>query len=150
MKNILLLMFAGLFLVACSGPKGLSEKKLKENNYQQVERFAMDNRILPDQYPMYPDGGLGFVRDARTEQVYPPAMRNQNIKGTVQVEFTIDKKGKVVNERVTQSLHPQADKEALRVIKSLKDWYPAKFQDKFVDCNMGMPFHFDPDGNTAE
>lgn len=148
MRSAMLILFAALFLVSCSGTKKLSDAKLTELNYQEAERFAAENSVLPDQYPMYPDGGLGFVKDMKKEQVYPATMRNSGIKGTVHVAFTVSKDGKIENVIVKESLHPKMDAEAVRVIKTLNKWYPAKFQDKFVDCNMGTPFYFDEKEET--
>lgn len=144
MRSIFLMMFAGLFLVACGSSKGLSEKKLNELNYQQAERFALQERPLPDQYPMYPNGGLGFVKDMKQEQVYPPSLKARGLKGTVQVEFVVDKSGKVKDIVVKESLHPTLDAEAIRVIKTLNKWHPAQLNGKPVDCKMGTPFYFDP------
>lgn len=42
--------------------------------------------------------------------------------GTIQVEFSLDKSGKVKNVKLLNSLSPEHDKEAERVISSMPKW----------------------------
>lgn len=147
MRNVLFLL-VGIFIIACSNPKGLSESDLNDLNYQEVKSLATDNDLLPDQYPMYPDGQKGFFDDLVREMVYPPTLKDRGVSGNVDVAFTIDKKGKVTNVKPLNSIHPKIDEEAVRVIKALNEWYPAKFDDEYVSTNMQMTIKFDPSADT--
>jgi TonB family protein len=55
------------------------------------------------------------------------------IKGRVIVRFTIDEGGKVCSPEVLRSLHPLMDAEALRIVRAMPRWEPAR------DLHHGKP-----------
>ncbi len=62
-------------------------------------------------------GGLAAVQ----EQIrYPEEALERNIEGTVEVSFTVNKRGEVLNPRVTKGLGYGIDEEAVRVMKLAK------------------------------
>ncbi len=144
MRKLVLFVLMGTFIAACGAPKKLSKQDLERLNYEEVKEIAIDDQVLPDQYPMYPDGTKGYFQEVFHAVVYPPSLLDRGITGIVKVEFTVDEKGKVKDVHVVQSLHPKCDAEAIRVIKSADKWYPAIFEGEYVPVTMVMPFRFDP------
>jgi TonB family protein len=57
---------------------------------------------------------------------YPGQARQQGIEGRVVVKFRIDKKGNVDSVFVAESVHPSLDSEAIRVVKAMPKWKPAR------------------------
>jgi TonB family protein len=55
---------------------------------------------------------------------YPPDARDNGIEGTVIIKFTIDEDGIVTEVHVAQSISPELDAEALRVVKAIPRWKP--------------------------
>ena len=73
----------------------------------------------------------------------------QNIKrppgagrGTVYVNFLIDRKGKILFPYVTRGINKECDKEALRLIRSMPAWNPGKEKGKTVYVRSNLPVRF--------
>ena len=56
---------------------------------------------------------------------YPESLRDKGPEGSVPILFEIDKEGNITNLKVLRSLHPELNKEALRVVKAMPKWQPA-------------------------
>ena len=76
---------------------------------------------------------------------YPPRAVDENIEGTVFVEFIIDKAGKMKNLKLIKGVHPLIDREALRVAKLLQGqgaWTPGRQGGKAVKVKLRQPIFF--------
>jgi hypothetical protein len=81
-------------------------------------KSAVDN--FPDVY----GGKSEWKRFLHDHLVYPAEELKKKIEGTVEIFFIATKEGKAAKAKVTQSVSPAIDYEALRLL-SLLDWYPA-------------------------
>jgi len=73
---------------------------------------------------------------------YPKKAKIQGIQGRVFVSFIINEKGKVKNIEVAKSAHPLLDKEAVRIIKKLKKFTPAKQKGEPIAISFTIPINF--------
>ncbi|OFX28517.1 MAG: hypothetical protein A2033_01785 [Bacteroidetes bacterium GWA2_31_9] len=73
---------------------------------------------------------------------YPQMPKENFIQGTVYIEFTIDKKGKIINPKIKKGVDPYLDKEALRVVSSMPDWNPGIQAGKPVSVTNVIPIKF--------
>jgi periplasmic protein TonB len=73
---------------------------------------------------------------------YPQVAADNNISGTVIVQFAINSKGEVVDVRVVRGVHPALDKEAKRVIESSPKWSPGRQRGKAVKVQFTFPINF--------
>lgn len=73
---------------------------------------------------------------------YPQAAIERGIQGTVQVNFIIEKDGKLTNATIVKSVHPLLDDEALKVINASPKWKPAKMRGQKVRSTMTIPVEF--------
>jgi len=96
--------------------------------------------ILLNPVPEYPGGLEQLRKDIQREIKYPNEVKG--IHGIIFISFVIDKNGLVKNAEITRSLHPLLDKEALRVIKSLRQWKAGKFKGKPANMRMTLPINF--------
>ena len=64
------------------------------------------------------------------------------MQGRVQVDFVIDEKGKVQDVRVTRSLDPRLDAEAVRVISASPDWKPGILRGQKVKTALSLYVEF--------
>jgi len=95
--------------------------------------------------PVYP-GGIPVLKETIVKNLkYPDAALKAGISGSVLVNFTIDKDGKLQNIKVMQGLSPECDAEAIRVTSLLKGWEPGKRQGKPVNITLSMPVEFKSD-----
>jgi len=70
---------------------------------------------------------------------YPKGIQGLGVSGRIFVNFTINEKGYIVNPEIVRSVHPELDKEALRVLKSVPVMEPAKQNGKAVRVQYTVP-----------
>ncbi|MCR9011750.1 energy transducer TonB [Gabonibacter chumensis] len=73
---------------------------------------------------------------------YPEKAYEERITGEVQVSFVVDQKGEVKRVKVVQSVNALLDREAIRVVKSMPAWKPAKQNGKEVGIECLIPVSF--------
>jgi TonB family protein len=61
---------------------------------------------------------------------YPDVAKENDLQGKVLVQCILDDNGKITDASVFKSAHKILDKEALRVVKELPNWEPAKLDGK--------------------
>ena len=99
--------------------------------------------VFVEQKPSFKGGDANsFSRWVASKLVYPEIAKETGIQGRVMVAFTINTDGSVSNVRVTRSLDPALDKEAVRVISSSPKWNPGKQRDRPVKVSYSIPVIF--------
>ncbi|MDL2224543.1 energy transducer TonB [Bacteroidales bacterium OttesenSCG-928-M06] len=79
----------------------------------------------PEELPMFPGGEREMMKFIAENLKYPPECKDDSIQGRVVIRFIVNKSGEIVCPYVCKSLHPDADKEALRIIELIPTWKPA-------------------------
>jgi protein TonB len=125
-----------LFLMICFGAfvqhsAEAQEKKSKDDVYLTVEEM-----------PEYPGGEEALRNDIASNVKYPEEAKKKGIQGKVYVSFVVDKNGKVNQAKIARGVDSALDKEALRVINSLKTWEPGKEKGKPVKVSFTVPINF--------
>jgi TonB family protein len=97
-----------------------------------------------EQQAQFPGGLGGLFEHIQKNLKYPKDARDNRITGKVMVEFVVDRAGEIPpNEiKVTQSLYPSCDEEALRLIKSFPKWTPGMQNGKPVKSKFVIPISF--------
>jgi protein TonB len=116
-----------------------------QNTDIQVEEEADDEPInfyIVEEKPEFPGGEAALYKYLAENTKYPEAAMENQIQGTVWVQFIIDKEGNVTNVKVVRSVDPYLDKEAIRVVKSMPKWKPAKQRGKPVRVIFQVPIKF--------
>lgn len=96
------------------------------------------------QEALYP-GGIGALYQYLGSNIkYPEECADKNIQGKVYLQFVIEKDGSighvsVMNEGKT---HELLEEEAIRVIKSLPNWKPARVNGDIVRSWQKIPINF--------
>ena len=80
--------------------------------YEKKKRFISK--------PAFEGGEKGITTFLKKEVVYPKVLIKENVTGHVTLMIDINGKGKVVDAKVTDSLHPLCDKEAIKAVKKLQ------------------------------
>ncbi|MBW0023164.1 energy transducer TonB, partial [Segatella copri] len=62
--------------------------------------------------------------------------------GRVNVVFIVNEDGSLSDVKVIRSIIPELDKEAIRVVKSMPKWNPAKQNGKAVKMKYVVPVNF--------
>ncbi|MFP5470945.1 MAG: energy transducer TonB [Bacteroidia bacterium] len=92
----------------------------------------------------YPGGTTELYKWLNNEVKYPAIAKDNGIQGKVYVRFVVEKDGSI-GEAFVQNVgktHPSLEKEALRVVKSMKKWIPAQNNGKVVRSWFNLPVNF--------
>ena len=95
-----------------------------------------------EQMPDFPGGQAALMKYLGSNTVYPPIAKENDIEGTVYVQFVVDKTGAVTNVKVARPVDKYLDKEALRVVSSMPKWKPGKQNGKEVSVYYTVPIRF--------
>ncbi|MEO8068856.1 MAG: TonB family protein [Flavobacteriales bacterium] len=90
----------------------------------------------------FPGGEKGLFAYLDKNVQYPAMEQDAGIQGRVFVEFVVDKDGSVLNVALKKGLSPGLDKEALRVVKAMPKWAPAKMGGRPVKQLYRLPILF--------
>ncbi len=90
----------------------------------------------------FPGGEDALAQFLKEHIKYPPKAAKNRIQGRVDVEFMVDKTGKVYDIRVVESVDKDLDKEAVRVCRLLPDFIPASVNGEPVEVLFKLPIKF--------
>lgn len=90
----------------------------------------------------FPGGDEAFIQFVRKNLRYPPKAIAQNITGRVILRITVEADGKISKIKVTKSLSPETDQEAIRVAKLMPDWIPGIFLGELAPYYFSLPVRF--------
>ncbi|WP_426061576.1 energy transducer TonB [Hymenobacter sp. B1770] len=137
---LLMLAAAPMAMAQQPAPATTQQPIVLRPGNMQVQAKSPANR--PDRAPVYPGGeqalGLFFLQNIN----YPEAARAKQVSGTVLVTATVNADGTVSNPVVAQSLSPECDAEALRVVPLLTGWQPAMRRGRPLSVLIQLPVPF--------
>jgi protein TonB len=90
----------------------------------------------------FPGGMQALMKYLQSNIVYPKKAERMGIEGKVIVFFEIDREGKVSKVTVQKGFNAECDAEAVRVIKMLPQWKPAKQNGRPVRVKRSLPVVF--------
>lgn len=102
--------------------------------------------VFPEVMPAYDGGETQMFKDLAKSMIYPQICLENEFQGKVFVQFVVEKNGKISNVNVLRQ--PEGDlgkvlaKEAIRVVKSLKDFTPGTLNGEPKRVVMTLPIVF--------
>ncbi len=88
-------------------------------------------------------GGLdGFTRYLSNNIQYPDIARQNDIQGKVVLSFVVEKDGRITEIKVTKSVVPVIDQEAVRVLNNSPKWVPGTTYGSPVRVQYSVPVSF--------
>lgn len=100
------------------------------------------NFHIVEDLPKYPGGAVEFMKWLTRNLQYPAAARSRKIQGKVVAVFYVEKDGSITGINVTQSLSPECDREALRVLRKMPNWEPGIQNDQPCRTKVCIPIVF--------
>ncbi len=108
------------------------------------------NTSLQDDFPFrqvefpaaFRGGDIALQEFIQRNLEYPKKMLEDGISGVVQVEFIVNKDGSLRDCRIIKSLCMDADKEAMRLVKSMPKFLPGKQNGYAVPSYFTLPLTF--------
>lgn len=99
--------------------------------------------------PSFPGGYKALQEFIEKEKKHPDEALKKKEAGAVYVVFTVDTLGNIVRPRVATSVSPSLDREALRIVRKMPKWIPAKEGNKKINMDFTVIIRFyappDPD-----
>ena len=127
MKRLLLLV-----IVALIGVFSINAQNYSDEIFTEVEQPAS-----------YSGGETALMNWLANNIQYPPLATEDGAQGRVVVQFVVEKDGRVGSVKIVRSVHPELDKEAVRVIKSIKTRFiPGKINGQPVRQWFTLPINF--------
>jgi len=74
--------------------------------------------------------------------VYPVVPRTIGVQGKVHVSFRINKQGEIDDIKIAKGVHPDLDKEAMRIVSKLPKMEPGRQRGKEVNVRYTIPIKF--------
>lgn len=109
----------------------LSNEKQKPNEKPNVSR------------PSFPDGKDALSKFIADSIKYPAVAKKKGIQGRVYIGFYVEADGSLTEIDVLAPLDPEIDAEAMRIVKSMPRWIPAKDKEgKAVKAHYTLPVTF--------
>ena len=99
--------------------------------------------------PSFPGGYKALQEFIEKEKKHPDEALKKREAGAVYVVFTVDTLGNIIHPRVATSVSPSLDREALRIVRKMPKWIPAKEGNKKINMDFTVIIRFyappDPD-----
>jgi len=102
-----------------------------------------------DQVAEFKGGMEELAKYVSSNLNYPISAKENGVEGKTFLKFIITEKGEIENAEVLQEMQncKECDAEALRVIKAMPLWSPAKVKEKPVKSYCVIPIKFMPKKN---
>ena len=92
--------------------------------------------------PQFPGGDAALISFLNENIKYPPKAVQDKVEGKVIVQFMVKKTGKIDDVKVLRSVRKDLDDEAVRVVKMMPDFIPAKQNGEVADMPYTIPVSF--------
>ena len=116
------------------------EPNTSRNNYGQSSGKKVYDIV--EQMPSFP-GGMGALMQYLSSHLkYPVIAEKNGTQGRVICTFVVEKDGNIADVKVSRSVDPSLDKEAVRVISGMPKWIPGKHNGKECRVKFTLPVTF--------
>lgn len=96
----------------------------------------------PDKEAQFKGGPKGMKKYLAKSINYPSEAIENNVQGKVFVQFVVEENGRVTNVEVLKSVSPSIDAEAIRVVRKMPKWKPAKYKGLKCRARCRIPISF--------
>lgn len=103
----------------------------------------------PDVASIYMGGSSEMHKFISNTLKYPAEASEKNAQGLVVYTFVVETDGSLSNFELIHRADPQLNEEALRILKSMPPWRPAKHNNKTVRSTNYVPMYFKLNKNAA-
>ncbi len=115
-----------------TGPVGPIVEEVDDDRvYESVEENAS-----------FPGGDEECLKWLRKNIRYPSICQEQGVQGRVIVAFVVNRDGSIVDVKVVRSPDEHLSEEAVRVVKMMPKWKPARQGNKTVRSRFNLPVMF--------
>lgn len=111
------------------------------NSFKTIEE---DNTIylVTTEEAQFPGGADSLAAFIKRNLQYPIQAKENNISGKAYVSFVVEKDGSLTDVKVAAEIGGGCGNEAVRIVKLMPKWIPAKQYGANVRCQMVIPIEF--------
>ena len=109
--------------------------------------FAQKQEIDPvftvcEESAEYIGGQKALVEFLDANMKYPPIAMENGLEGRVYLSFIVEKDGSLSKIKIIRSISKECDEEAIRLVKLMPKWKPAKQRGEPVRHEYNLPINF--------
>ena len=97
---------------------------------------------IVDKMPEYPYGERGLAEFIAHQIRYPKEARQEGVEGRILCSFIVAADGAISNIEIVNGVHPQLDREAMRVLSLMSKWNPGERNGEKVNVKCLLPIDF--------
>lgn len=114
-----------------------SDRSIDSSTYSGEEIF-----VAVEQQAEFPDGNAALMKWISNNLRYPEAAKQNDIQGRVIVKFVVEKDGSIGAATIAKGVDSDIDREALRIVKKMPRWKPARTNGQAVRSYFTIPVTF--------
>lgn len=137
MRSLIILFATALICTTLS-----AQDLASVTNYADQEEARPAVKLPKNRKANFPGGANARSVFFNDNLVYPQSATSQYVEGLVVVEFTVGRNGAIQSVEVVQSLTPDCDQEAIRLVRAMPNWTPAVRQGRLKAARIRMPILF--------
>lgn len=101
---------------------------------------------MVDEQAYYPDGIPALKSYIRKNLVYPLSAKENGIIDRITMRFVVSETGEISDVKVVDGIPdcPDCEEEAIRFVKSMPRWFPARKSGFYVNSYCNLPLWFEP------
>jgi len=115
---------------------------ISERNPDSKESQSATKYTFVEQYPVFKGGDRKLKEYLSQNLEYPDFAKRAGVEGKVIISFVVSATGEITNVNVKKGLGAGCDEAAVRVIKEMPKWKPAKQNNIPVDTRIEIPLTF--------
>lgn len=135
----LLALVSGIAVAAIIHPNGMVRGAI-----EHVLGIPKDTTVyrVVEVMPSYPGDMEAFYKFLAQQMHYPKEALENGIEGRVVVSFVVEEDGRLTHFEAVSSPSPLLSNEAIRVLRQMPRWNPAKRMGRNVRCQYNIPVMF--------
>ncbi len=116
-----------------------SDEDIVDSSMNKLNQQEPDILTFAEEMPEFPGGQEAMMAFLRKNIQYPPMARENGIEGRVVLQFVVNKDGNISDIEIVKKLGWGLEEEAIRIVKIMPGWKPAKQNGKPVMLRMIWP-----------
>ena len=113
-----------------------------EEEGEMPEDDQSDVFVIVDEEPQFPGGQEALYKWLEENIKYPEQAKENGIEGKVYVTFVIEKDGSITIAKLLRDIGGGCGAEAVRAVKTMPRWIPAKQRGETVRVQFNLPITF--------
>ncbi len=109
---------------------------------EDISSSYADVYTIVEVMPEFPGGDEALKEFIAKNKVYPDKAVENDIQGTVYVQFIVNKNGNIRRALVLRGIGGGCDEEAIRVVKSMPNWKPGTQNGKPVNVKINLTIDY--------